>query len=131
MGLVAALLSWFLAQVSKLFIYRVCDGKWSLHYMTASGGMPSSHAASVCSLTTVILYTDGINSSVFALSAVVACVVMYDACNVRRSVGEQTKVLNQLTGEDLLKEVLGHTPFQVLIGALLGIVVGTVTCMLL
>jgi hypothetical protein len=96
--------------------------------------MPSSHAALVCACAVSIGRLEGFSSGLFALAAVVALVVMYDACNVRRAAGEQAKVLNYIVenweemspammGEEL-KELLGHTPLQVLMGAVLGCAIG-------
>lgn len=93
--------------------------------------MPSSHSAFVTSLGTAIGLTEGFHSTLFALSAAFALIVMYDASGVRRAAGKQAKVLNTII-EDLrmrelhperLRELLGHTPFEVLIGAILGIVI--------
>ena len=97
--------------------------------------MPSSHSAVVAGITTLIGKYEGVNTPLFALSLVVAFVVMYDACGVRRAAGKQAAMLNKiietpgLTGmqvSEKLVEVLGHTPFQVLVGALIGIVVGLI-----
>lgn len=129
-----ALLAWFLAQFIKvvldLFLLRRFDAK----RFVSSGGMPSSHSAMVVACATAIGRLYGIHDAVFALSVVFSAVVMYDACNVRRSAGDTAKLVNQLlahveklTAEDFaedLKEVMGHTPLQVLIGALLGLAVG-------
>ena len=97
--------------------------------------MPSSHSAVVAGLSTLVGKYEGINSSVFALSFVFAFIVMYDACGVRRAAGKQAALLNKLvetpglTGiqvSEKLVEVLGHTPVQVLVGALIGIIVGLI-----
>lgn len=127
-------LSWFFAQLAKGIIQRVTEGVFSLKRCLASGGMPSSHSALVtcCATTTGMLY--GFDSSMFAIAAVLAIVVMYDACNVRRQSGEQAKMINyilqnwaEMTPEMLgmqVKVLLGHTPLQVVMGALLGLLVG-------
>ena len=97
--------------------------------------MPSSHSAVVIALATMIGKNYGVNSAIFALSIVFACVVMYDAAGVRRAAGKQAKLLNKivqtpgLTNVEVterLQEVLGHTPVQVLVGALIGIIVGLI-----
>lgn len=97
--------------------------------------MPSSHSAVVTSLSTMIGKEYGIDSAIFAISLIFAFVVMYDAAGVRRAAGKQAKILNKivetpgLTGVEVserLVEVLGHTPIQVLVGALIGIVVGII-----
>ena len=98
-----------------------------------AGGMPSSHSAVVTSMATLIGKNEGINTPIFALSILLACVVMYDACGVRRAAGKQATLLNKLietpglTGVEVsekLVEVLGHTPVQVFVGAFIGLVVG-------
>lgn len=132
--LLLSCLSWFLAQLTKGLLQLITEGTFSLRRCLASGGMPSSHSALVtcCAVTTGHQY--GFGSGLFAISAVMATVVMYDACNVRRQSGEQAKAINlilrnwqDITPELLnlqVKELLGHTPLQVLFGALLGLAVG-------
>lgn len=134
-------LSWFFAQLAKGIIQRVTEGVFSLKRCLASGGMPSSHSALVtcCATTTGMLY--GFDSSMFAIAAVLAIVVMYDACNVRRQSGEQAKMINyilqnwaEMTPEILgmqVKVLLGHTPLQVVMGALLGLLVGVAGVLLI
>ena len=129
-----ALLAWFLAQLIKVVLDAVLLRKLDLHRFVSSGGMPSSHSALVVSATAAIGKLYGIQSSDFALAVIVSAVVMYDACNVRRSAGDTARLVNQilahverLTAEDFaddLREVMGHTPLQVLMGALLGLGVG-------
>lgn len=128
--LVSAVTSWFLAQVLKVIINYAATGTKSLERFVGSGGMPSSHTALVCSATIASARLEGTGSPIFALCFIVTCVVMYDALNVRRQAGEHAKALNkilrseELVGEDEgLKELLGHTPLEVLAGALLGICV--------
>ena len=130
--LVSAVTSWFLAQILKVIINFSKMGKKSLERFVGSGGMPSSHTALVCAATIAAARLEGTGSSIFAICFIVTCVVMYDALNVRRQAGEHAKVLNKLLrmhsedtiGEDdELKELLGHTPLEVLGGALLGICV--------
>ena len=128
------LLAWFLAQLIKVLLEAVLARRLNLRLFVSSGGMPSSHSALVVACTAAIGKLEGIQGGVFALSVIVASVVMYDACNVRRSAGDTARLVNkllehmeQLTAEDLadnLKEVMGHTPLQVLMGALLGLGVG-------
>lgn len=129
-----ALLAWFLAQLIKVLLDLILLRRFDAGRFVSSGGMPSSHSALVVACTTAIGRLYGIHDAVFALSAVFSVVVMYDACNVRRSAGDTAKLVNQLlahveklTAQDFaddLKEVMGHTPLQVLMGALLGLVVG-------
>lgn len=128
------LLAWFLAQLIKVLLEAVLARRLNLRLFVSSGGMPSSHSALVVACTAAIGKLEGIQGGVFALSAIVASVVMYDACNVRRSAGDTARLVNQilahvekLTAEDFaddLREVMGHTPLQVLMGALLGLGVG-------
>ena len=105
-----------------------------LRYFVASGGMPSSHSAVVCALATGVAMTQGLSSVAFAITAILAIVTMYDAAGVRQSVGQQSVVLNRLVQEirfrrpiaELehdLREFIGHTPFQVIVGATLGILI--------
>ena len=111
-------------------VYR----KFDINYLITSGGMPSSHSALVCACATAAAFEAGLSSPVFAVAAVLAFIVMYDAANVRRETGEQAKVLNYIMRnwnevkpeefEDELKELIGHTPFQVAMGGILGVAVG-------
>ena len=135
-----AITAWFLAQLIKVVLCMVEQKMLDLRLIVRSGGMPSSHSAFVCAAATSIERIYGLESAAFALAAVVALVVMYDACNVRRSAGEHAEAINELLrhssgepqqGQKALKERLGHTPLQVLLGALLGIGVGLVGPVLL
>ena len=129
-----ALLAWFLAQLAKVILEAVLLRKLDLRLFVSSGGMPSSHSALVVSATVAIGKHCGFSGPAFALAVVLSAVVMYDACNVRRSAGDTARLVNQilahvekLTAEDFaddLREVMGHTPMQVLMGALLGLGVG-------
>ena len=129
-----ALVAWFLAQVIKVILDLILTRKFDWHRFVSSGGMPSSHSAFVMDCTTAVARTEGLGSPLFGVCVVMAAVVMYDACNVRRSAGDTAKLVNQLlrhveklTAEDFaddLKIIMGHTPLQVLIGALLGVAVG-------
>lgn len=126
----AAFLSWLIAQIIKMIITFVTERTFSIRHFMDSGGMPSSHSAFVVALAVSVAFIDGIASTQFAVSAALACIVMYDAAGVRRAAGEQAKVLNKLLDSwenqepDFvrmeLKEILGHTPAQVMAGALLG-----------
>ena len=128
-------LLWFGIQAFKVIYDLVTTHKFNFKRILGAGGMPSSHSAVVTSLATLIGKYEGVDSAIFALSFIVAFVVMYDACGVRRAAGKQAELLNKLietpglTGvqvSEKLVEVLGHTPFQVLIGALIGIVAGII-----
>lgn len=153
--LIAAILGWVSAQLLKTIIHVITTKKFSAERIFGAGGMPSSHSATVCALAITASRIYGITSSEFALSMVLALVVMYDACGVRRAAGlhareinRMRKILDKLDDETIerldeeidieldsgendgvtkdLKEFLGHTPLQVLCGALLGIIIGMV-----
>lgn len=131
--LMAAVLSWFLAQVIKTALTLIRTRKFVPERLFGAGGMPSAHTAMVCSLLLCIGHTAGIESPIFALALCFAGVVIYDAMGVRRAAGEQAKVINRMVDimeqegteitEKDLKEYLGHTPLEVLGGMLLGILV--------
>ena len=131
--LITPFLIWFCIQAFKVFYDLVTTKKFNFKRILGAGGMPSSHSAVVTGLATMIGKSQGIDSPMFALSVVFAFVVMYDAAGIRRAAGKQAKLLNKiiatpgLTGvqvSEKLVEVLGHTPTQVLVGAIIGIVVG-------
>ena len=126
---------WFGIQSFKVIWDLVVTHKFNFKRILGAGGMPSSHSAVVTSLATMIGKSQGINSQIFALSVIFACIVMYDAAGVRRAAGKQAKLLNKLVEtpgltnievQERLVEVLGHTPTQVLVGAIVGIVVGLI-----
>ncbi len=128
-------LLWFFIQLFKVIWDLVKEKKFDFKRILGAGGMPSSHSAVVCSLAVLIGKEYGFSSSIFALSLIFAFVVMYDACGVRRAAGKQAKLLNKiistpgLTGvqvQERLVEVLGHTPVQVFVGALIGIIAGII-----
>ena len=127
-----ALCAWLSAQVLKIIIELLRKRKLNLRLIMSSGGMPSSHSSFVTAVTTVIGLTEGFDSPIFALGAIVSLIVMYDASGVRRAAGNQAKVINDIlvsiesSGivlDKKLKEVLGHTPVEVAAGGLLGIVI--------
>ncbi len=121
----------FLVQGFKGFWVYFETRRWNLRRFVETGGMPSSHAASVAALSTSIGIQDGFRSPLFAATLYFSLVVMYDAAGLRRAAGRQAMVLNRLIeehfshpeeGAQKLMELLGHTPFEVLVGALLGMV---------
>jgi acid phosphatase family membrane protein YuiD len=133
--LLAAFLAWFVAQVSKTIYECIRYRQIKLSRLVSSGGMPSSHSALVTSLATATGRITGISSPSFAIAAVLAGIVMYDAAGVRRAVSIQARILNQMIdeafqgkpfAEQRLRELIGHTPVQVLVGALLGIGIGLI-----
>lgn len=131
--LVCSVVGWFTAQIIKCVRYIVKNRRFNFAVIMSSGGMPSSHSATVCSMVTAVGKLNGTGSVEFAFAFVLAFIVMYDAAGVRRAAGEQAKVLNRIAKElsegdtryldKNLKELIGHTPFQVFMGALLGIVI--------
>ena len=131
-----SILSWATAQVLKGVIILIKEHRFDLERMLGGGGMPSSHSSFVCTCATAVGRMYGWGSPLFAIAAVMAIVVMYDAFNVRKAAGEQAKVLNyiiqnwdELTPENFgkgLKELLGHTFPQVVAGAFLGIIIGLI-----
>lgn len=129
------LLTWFGIQLFKVIYDLVVTKKFNFKRILGAGGMPSSHTGVVVSLATLIGRSEGFGSSMFAISLIFAFVVMYDAAGVRRAAGKQAQLLNKLvetpglTGiqvQEKLVEVLGHTPKQVLVGALIGVIVGSI-----
>jgi acid phosphatase family membrane protein YuiD len=129
--LLVAILACLLAQGFKLAIELIKNGKVNLRYLVTTGGMPSAHSALVGALATAIGMKMGWSSPEFAIATLFAVIVMYDAAGVRQAAGKQARILNQLIdelfqedhnfNEERLKELLGHTPFQVLVGLGLGI----------
>ena len=128
-------LLWFGIQLFKLIYDLVTTKKFNFKRIMGAGGMPSSHSAVVAGLATLIGKYEGVGSPIFAVSFIMAFVVMYDACGVRRAAGKQAALLNKLvetpglTGvqvSEKLVEVLGHTPIQVFVGAVIGVVVGLI-----
>ena len=126
-----ALTAWLTAQLLKVLFYAIKYRTLNLERLVGAGGMPSSHTSTVCGLATAIAKMYGLSSPYFAISLVLAAIVMYDATGVRRAAGEQARVLNRLLVEHdkaeaqkALKEFLGHTPLEVLGGAVLGIALG-------
>ena len=129
--LVVALLACFTAQGIKLIVELVKNRKVNFRYLITTGGMPSAHSALVGALATGIGQTMGWSSPEFAIACLFAVIVMYDAAGVRQAAGKQARLLNQIVdelfqeghnlNEERLKELLGHTPFQVLVGLSLGI----------
>ena len=128
-------LLWFGIQAFKVIYDLVTTHKFNFKRILGAGGMPSSHSAVVVSLATLIGKNQGVDSPLFAVALILAFVVMYDAAGVRRAAGKQAKLLNKLietpglsTGEvsEKLVEVLGHTPLQVIVGALIGLAAGLI-----
>ena len=136
----SAAAGWLIAQILKTLIHMFFTKKFVAERLIGSGGMPSSHAATVCALAVSACIKYGAGSFEFAISLIFALVVMYDAMGVRRETGIQAKILNEmiavfedmgrneLSPDEKLKEFVGHTPLQVLAGAILGIVIAFLVC---
>ncbi len=121
------------AQISKFLVTLGLEGRVNFKRLVELGGMPSAHSASVAALSTGVAIQSGVESPLFGVAAFYSLMTMYDAAGIRRSAGRQAEVLNRIVDDlkvsgrirdDRLLELLGHTPFEVLVGAALGIVVG-------
>ena len=131
--LLAPLVAWGIAQIAKVTLTSVRQRRLNLRVLAETGGMPSSHSAIVMGLTAAIGKYAGLTSAAFAIALIFTFVVMYDAAGLRRAAGRQAEVLNRLVEdlvhmrgvqEERLRELLGHTPVEVLVGAVLGVAVG-------
>lgn len=130
-ALLAGVLAAFFAQVIKFFIFTIKSRKVNFKIFTTTGGMPSSHSAGVMGLATAVGLIEGFDSVLFAISVGFALITMYDAAGVRRAAGKTAACLNKMMDDfykhdvqaigGKLKELLGHTPFEVIMGALFGI----------
>jgi len=132
---ISAALGWLIAQILKTMIHTFFTKEFDAERLVGSGGMPSSHSATVVALSTATFFEYGASSFEFAIAAILAIIVMYDARGVRRETGKQAELLNdilkifedmgrnEISAHDKLKEFVGHTPLQVLMGALLGFVI--------
>ena len=130
--LIIPICAWAIAQLLKMIIVLIQKKQLDLRYLVISGGMPSAHSAVVSALATSVALTQGLGSAAFGISAMLALIVMYDAAGIRQSVGKQSVVLNRIIRElrlrrpiiELerdLREFIGHTSFQVIVGGLLGV----------
>ncbi|MCR5248998.1 MAG: divergent PAP2 family protein [Lachnospiraceae bacterium] len=141
--LMSSVASWFVAQIAKTIIHTVVARTFVAERLIGTGGMPSSHSATVCGLATAVFCKCGPSSVEFALAASLAIIVMYDALGIRRQAGRHAQVLNEmmdtmekmdqidwntLSPDDRLKEFLGHTPSQVAAGIVIGIGIATLMC---
>ena len=133
--LISGLVGWGAAQVLKTIIYALMHHTLDLTRIFGDGGMPSGHSATVCAVATSAGIIYGLDSFPFAISVIVAIIVMHDAMGVRLETGKQAKLLNEfidlfakleqpLSDQEKLKELVGHTPLQVCMGGLLGILTG-------
>jgi acid phosphatase family membrane protein YuiD len=128
--IVHALLCGFLVQLSKVLTFLLREKKINVRRFVETGGMPSSHAASVCALSTCVGLREGIGSVLFQVVLFFSLIVMYDAAGLRRAAGRQATLLNRILHEHIqlpgppherLRELLGHTPIEVLVGAVIGV----------
>ncbi len=128
-------IAWFIAQFYKVLTTIFIDKEFNLKRFIETGGMPSSHSSTVSCLTTCIGITYGTNNPIFAIAIIFSGITMYDAAGIRRAAGKQATVVNRMVEEltsrlekkindERLKELLGHTPIEVLVGTIVGIGVG-------
>jgi acid phosphatase family membrane protein YuiD len=131
--LIVPFVTWFCVQTFKVLWELATTKKFNFKRIIGAGGMPSSHTAIVVSITTMVGRSQGINSVIFAVSLIFSLVVMYDACGVRRQAGKQARILNDIVNtpglstvqvREKLVEALGHTPLQVIVGAIVGFTAG-------
>ena len=136
-GMLAVALAWFISQVLKVIRGILTQGKFNFRWLFDTGGMPSSHSASVAALATVVGRYYGFNSVPFLMAVVFTVITMFDAAGVRRAVGRQATILNKMIDdlyqrgqvpERRLKELLGHTPYEVFAGAFIGISISLILC---
>ncbi len=134
--LVSAVTGWFVVQVLKFFIHYFLTREWKFERLFGPGGMPSSHASTVCALCISSGKYFSVASFEFAVTFILATIVMHDARGVRLETGKQAKILNDIIAkvfndhpnfpQSELKELVGHTNFQVLVGGIIGIIVGII-----
>lgn len=137
--LVSAFFAWAAAQILKTIIYALVNKTWDIRRLLGAGGMPSSHTATVTALATAAALELGLDSPAFGIAIVLVFVVTHDAIGVRMEAGKHAKILNEImetiqgvaVTEERLKEFLGHTPFQVVCGGILGIVTAVAVFFLL
>ena len=131
-----AIIAWLIAQIIKVPLTYITTGRWNWALLASPGGMPSSHSALVAGAAHMIGLSQGFDSPLFAIAMVVAIVVIYDATGIRRQAGRHARIINKMISDlssghplkqELLREVLGHTPLEALAGTLLGITIAQVT----
>ncbi|NMA83834.1 MAG: divergent PAP2 family protein [Epulopiscium sp.] len=130
--LVVSIISWFVAQLLKVILVLLKTKRIDFTRFVGSGGMPSSHSSFVSAMAISVGRQEGFQSALFAVCCVMGLIVMYDAAGIRRAAGEQAMVLNKIVEEfthsdlkfeERLKELLGHTPIEVIAGAILGMII--------
>ncbi len=134
-----------MAQLSKTILYIIINREFRMERVVGGGGMPSSHSATVCALVSSVAFRYGAGGFELPMAVFFAFIVMYDAMGVRRETGEQAKILNEMMTEwrnmgktfnskepmEQFKELVGHTPLQVLVGAILGLLIGYIVSVLM
>ncbi len=135
--IIIAFMAWILNQSLKLILFYITEKRWDIRRFVGAGGMPSTHSALSMCVATTIGIKEGWETPLFAFAIVIAFIIMADAAGVRRETGEQAKVLNKIILEFFreiklkdkrLKELVGHTPFEVIVGAFMGIVMAWILC---
>jgi len=125
-------LTGILTQLFKFFLYYLRDGRPDVRWLIRTGGMPSSHSATVMALSTMVGLKEGFSSAIFGVTLIMSFIIMYDAAGVRRAAGKQAEVINRMIDElqiehrirdERLRELLGHTPLEVFVGAFMGVAI--------
>jgi uncharacterized protein len=142
--LTVASAAWMLAQLLKVVLHTAVNKRFDVTRLVDTGGMPSSHTSFVSALSTTVAWTEGVQSAIFAITLCFSLIVIYDATNLRRNAGHQAQLLNELVVQLLhgkilhekftfrkLRELLGHNPSEVFVGAVLGVGLGLVLMPLL
>lgn len=133
------LTAWVTAQSIKIVINSLKEKRFDFKWLVSTGGMPSAHSAGVMSLATAVGLQEGFSSTVFIVTAIFALITAFDAQGVRRATGQQAEILNKMMDdiylggkiqEDRLKELIGHTPFEVIVGSLIGMVISVLVVIL-
>ena len=131
-----AIIAWLIAQIIKVPLTYITTGRWNWALLASPGGMPSSHSALVAGAAHMIGLSQGFDSPLFAIAMILAIIVIYDATGIRRQAGRHARIINKMISDlssgnplkqELLREVLGHTPLEALAGMLLGITIAQVT----
>jgi hypothetical protein len=131
-----AIIAWLIAQIIKVPLTYITTGRWNWALLASPGGMPSSHSALVAGAAHMIGLSQGFDSPLFAIAMILAIIVIYDATGIRRQAGRHARIINKMISDlssgnplkqELLREVLGHTPLEALAGTLLGITIAQVT----
>jgi acid phosphatase family membrane protein YuiD len=133
--LLAPIVAWTICQIAKVTLTSIRQHRLNLRVLAETGGMPSSHSAIVAGLAAAVGKYSHLDSPEFAIALIFSFVVMYDAAGLRRAAGRQAAILNRLVEdlvhmrgvqEPMLRELLGHTPVEVLVGAVIGVAVGLI-----